>query len=84
MTRSARRIVGLAVAVAVLAATHSAARAQSRRPMTISDLAELPRVIFPQLSPDGRTLVYFQSEPDWNGLSAMRSGGRTCGEKTPQ
>jgi len=65
MTGSARLIVGLAAAVAVLATTDPAARAQSRRPMTLIDLAELPRVIFPQLSPDGRTLIYFQSKPDW-------------------
>jgi dipeptidyl aminopeptidase/acylaminoacyl peptidase len=39
--------------------------AQTRRPMTLVDIAELPRVLIPQLSPDGRTLVYMQSRADW-------------------
>src|SRR6186997_3140778 len=39
--------------------------AQKRRPMTLIDLAELPRVIGPQLSPDGRTVAYFLSGADW-------------------
>jgi len=29
------------------------------------DLAELPRIILPQLSPDGRTLIFLQSNADW-------------------
>ena len=33
--------------------------------MTLIDLAELPRLILPQLSPDGRSLVYLQSRADW-------------------
>lgn len=33
--------------------------------MTLVDLAELPRLLVPQLSPDGRTLVYFLSGADW-------------------
>jgi dipeptidyl aminopeptidase/acylaminoacyl peptidase len=33
--------------------------------MTLIDLAELPRLVDPQLSPDGRTLVYMRSHPDW-------------------
>jgi len=39
--------------------------AQKRRPMTLIDLAELPRVIGPQLSPDGRAVAYFLSGADW-------------------
>ena len=35
------------------------------RPMTLLDLAELPRLLDPQLSPDGRTLTYMRSHPDW-------------------
>ena len=49
-------------AIAVAAAPR---RAQARRPMTLVDLAELPRVIAPQLSPDGRTVVYLLSQADW-------------------
>jgi dipeptidyl aminopeptidase/acylaminoacyl peptidase len=36
------------------------------RPMTLVDIASLPRVIDPQLSPDGSTVVYMLSQPDWN------------------
>ena len=39
--------------------------AQTRRTMTLIDIAELPRLLIPQLSPDGRTLVYMQSRADW-------------------
>ena len=41
------------------------ARAQTRRPMTLIDIAELPRVVGPQLSPDGRALAYMLSSTDW-------------------
>jgi dipeptidyl aminopeptidase/acylaminoacyl peptidase len=40
-------------------------RAQARRPMSLVDVAELPRLIGPQLSPDGKTLVYFVTTADW-------------------
>ena len=33
--------------------------------MSLVDIAALPRVVDPQLSPDGKTLVYMLSEPDW-------------------
>ena len=39
--------------------------AQSKRPFTLIELAELPRLFSPQLSPDGRTLAYFLSNADW-------------------
>ena len=51
----------LLAALTLLAAPH----AQARRPMTLVDLAELPRLLAPQLSPDGRTVAYFLSAPDW-------------------
>lgn len=38
---------------------------QTRRPMTLVDLAELPRVLDPQLSPDGRVVTYMLSHADW-------------------
>lgn len=41
------------------------ASAQGRRPMSLLDIAELPRLLNPQLSPDGRTLVYHRSHADW-------------------
>jgi len=33
--------------------------------MTLIDLAELPRALNPQISPDGRTVIYHQSRADW-------------------
>jgi len=40
------------------------AHAQSKRPFTLVSLAELSRLIGPQLSPDGKTLAYFVSVTD--------------------
>jgi dipeptidyl aminopeptidase/acylaminoacyl peptidase len=54
-------IAALLCAIVIIAP----ADAQARRPMTLIDLAELPRVIGPQLSPDGRTVAYFLSGADW-------------------
>jgi dipeptidyl aminopeptidase/acylaminoacyl peptidase len=48
-------------ATAVLAPTH----AQTSRPATLVGLAELPRVIDPQLSPDGQFVTYLLSHVDW-------------------
>ena len=39
---------------------------ESRRPMSLIDIAELPRVVDPQLSPDGTIVAYMLSQPDWN------------------
>lgn len=36
-----------------------------RRPMSLVDLAELPRILDAQLSPDGRSLVYTLTRADW-------------------
>jgi len=42
-------------------------RGQTGRPMTLVDLAELPRIAgaAPQLSPDGKSLAYLLSHADW-------------------
>ena len=40
-------------------------RAQTKRPMTLVDIAQLSRLFGPQLSPDGKTLAYFTSTTDW-------------------
>src|SRR3954471_2203058 len=66
---AARRIIivrraGSAIALAIVMLT-AAGRAQTRRPMTLIDIAELPRLFGPQLSPDGRTVVYMLSAADW-------------------
>src|SRR5262249_8907401 len=39
--------------------------AQAKRPFTLIELAELPRLFSPQLGPDGRTLAYFLTAADW-------------------
>ena len=39
--------------------------------MSLVDIATLPRVVDPQLSPDGKTVVYMLSEPDWNAGRAI-------------
>ncbi|MGB7218893.1 MAG: S9 family peptidase [Vicinamibacterales bacterium] len=41
------------------------AAAQTRRAVTLVDLAELPRVIDPQISPDGQLVTYMLSHADW-------------------
>jgi dipeptidyl aminopeptidase/acylaminoacyl peptidase len=43
----------------------AALHGQSRRPMSLVDLAELPRALDPQLSPDGRHILYTLSHADW-------------------
>jgi dipeptidyl aminopeptidase/acylaminoacyl peptidase len=55
--------MGMAAVIAAVAV--AAPLGQTKRPMTLLDIAELPRIILPQLAPDGRTLVYLQSQPDW-------------------
>jgi dipeptidyl aminopeptidase/acylaminoacyl peptidase len=56
----------LLVAMLVAGVTFPApAAAQTRRAMTPLDLIEVPRVLDPQLSPDGRQLVYVLDRPDW-------------------
>src|SRR5213594_3624535 len=39
--------------------------AQTRRPMTLVDLIEVPQLSDPQLSPDGRQVLIVMSKPDW-------------------
>lgn len=39
--------------------------AQTKRPMTLVDLLNIPRVGDPQLSPDGRTITFMLSTADW-------------------
>ena len=53
-----------AVLLFVLAAS-SAVFAQAKRPMTLVDVLSVPRLLDPQLSPDGRSLVYLLAQPDW-------------------
>jgi len=43
----------------------SAQRPQSPQPMSLVQLAELPRVLEPQLSPDGKSVAYMLGTADW-------------------
>ena len=52
-------------ALTVVAVANSPALAQARRPMTMVDLLNTPNLSDPQLSPDGRQLVYVLGEADW-------------------
>ncbi len=51
-------LVALAFATAVVSA-------QSPRPMAIVDLLSLPRLADPDLSPDGRAVVFTKADADW-------------------
>ena len=41
--------------------------AAAKRPMTFVDIMELPQVQDPQLSPDGKAVLFVMSKPDWKG-----------------
>jgi dipeptidyl aminopeptidase/acylaminoacyl peptidase len=58
----AARILGGVLAAGALLATGSA---QDKRPMTFIDLLNIPRVIDPQFSADGRKLAFTLLTPDW-------------------
>ena len=63
-----RGFVMTSLAAALLLTSGAPMRAQQaplRRPMSIVDLAELPRILDPQLSPDGRFVVYMLNRADW-------------------
>jgi len=61
-TRCISILASLAVCSLALAPP---AAAQGKRPMTMVDLIEVPNLSDPQLSPDGRQLLYVLSEADW-------------------
>ena len=46
-------------------ATVAPVPAQQKRPMTIVELVEVPRVGSPRLSPDGTQLLYTRTDADW-------------------
>src|SRR5262245_35582945 len=58
-----RRVVWVTASVLALVLAPSAASAQ--RPMGIVDLINIPRVGDPQLAPDGASVLYTVSRPDW-------------------
>ena len=67
MTRL-RLLTALAVACLILGGT---AEAQGQRAMTLVDLLEVPRLSDPQLSPDGRQVLYALAEADWEANRAI-------------
>ncbi len=54
-----------AVAAVLLFGGHSAPTAQTPRPMSLVDLIGIPRILDPQLSPDGRAVIYMLQREDW-------------------
>src|SRR5207248_2641285 len=63
MIRRFIRLLFATGAVAHLGLAHGAA--QTPRPMTLVDVLNVPRITSPQLSPDGKDVVYVQSQADW-------------------
>ena len=53
------------VAAIILLGAASAVRTQAPRPMGIVDLLNIPRLGDPQLSPDGRDVLYTRADADW-------------------
>ena len=63
--RARKRQTALVVAAVWIGLAGAGARAQSPRPMSLMDLANLQRPLDPELSPDGRLVLYSMSRPDW-------------------
>jgi dipeptidyl aminopeptidase/acylaminoacyl peptidase len=55
----------VSIACGALVFCVSASSAQSKRVMTPLDLIEVPRVLDPQLSPNGKQVLYIVERPDW-------------------
>jgi len=53
------------VVLALLVIVAAVARAQAPRPMTIVDLINVARLGDPQVSPDGRQVLFVRSDADW-------------------
>ena len=49
-----------------------AAFAQTPRPMTLVDMVNLPQVTDPQISPDGRQVLFVRSDSDWKANRRVR------------
>src|SRR5690349_8653556 len=56
-----RAFAALVLVLCALPSTH----AQSKRRLTLIDLLNVPRLTEPQLSPDGRQVIYQLAEADW-------------------
>jgi acylaminoacyl-peptidase len=60
-----KRIRVFLVCSLTLAVWAGARDALAQRAMTLVDILNVPRVSDPQLSPDGRQILYVLSTPDW-------------------
>jgi len=65
MTPIRRRFPLLAAVIVVVVSATAPVRTQSPRPMGIVDLLNIPRLADPQLSPDGRQVLYTRADADW-------------------
>ena len=64
--KAGRRVVLATLVVsAFLAFTSSVATQAPKRPMTLVDLLNIPRVGDPQIAPDGSAITFALSTPDW-------------------
>jgi dipeptidyl aminopeptidase/acylaminoacyl peptidase len=70
LQRIGRGVVVAGLPIAVLGFPASALQ-PIRRPMTLVDLAEVPRILDVQLSPDGRSVVYTLTRADWKANRPM-------------
>jgi dipeptidyl aminopeptidase/acylaminoacyl peptidase len=91
MQRSARCFLLILPVVA-------ASMAQSPRPMTLVDVMNVPQISDPQVSSNGREVLYVRSEPDWkanrrighiwkvnsDGTGAIQMTSGADGENTPR
>src|SRR5260370_33727809 len=76
----------------------TASMAQSPRPMTLVDVMNVPQISDPQVSSNGRQILYVRSEPDWkanrrtghiwkvnsDGTGAAQMTSGTDGENSPR
>ena len=62
-----RRVLSSAIPAVIVATVLglSPAFAQTPRPMGLVDLLNIPRVADPQLSPDGKDVVFTRADSDW-------------------
>ena len=59
--------------IAVTASVFSlAAFAETPRPMTLVDMVNLPQITDPQISPDGRQVLFVRSDADWKANRRVR------------
>jgi len=65
MTALCRWLWATTASVVLLSAPGLPAGAQTRRPMTLVDLLNIPRISDPQISPDGKSLTFVLATADW-------------------